>query len=325
MKKILIIEDDTVLRENTAEFIKGQNFEVFIAEDGLVGVQQTLKHLPDLILCDISMPNMNGLDYYKTIKQIKATSTIPLVFFSARTENEDVRAGMKLGADDYITKPFNFYELLRVINTRLAKYDTLKQINDEKFNALINHPTLGIFIYQNDKFIFYNNPLANIFGYDYDDFSSINFEKLLNDKNSNKTKILNDFDRCLRDLESSISLKFEAIHKTSNTVFVELIGSVITYNRQTSIVGNITKLDIENSAPFIFKNTKDTPIKLTNRELEVLELICTGKSTLETSQALCLGQRTVETYRANLLEKTNSKNIAELIMYAIRYRLIIIE
>ncbi|MFV8465723.1 response regulator [Flavobacterium sp. LB1P62] len=325
MKKILIIEDDTVLRENTAEFIKGQNFEVFIAEDGLVGVQQTLKHLPDLILCDISMPNMNGLDYYKTIKQIKATSTIPLVFFSARTENEDVRAGMKLGADDYITKPFNFYELLRVINTRLAKYDTLKQINDEKFNALINHPTLGIFIYQNDKFIFYNNPLANIFGYDYDDFSSINFEKLLDDKNSNKTKILNDFDRCLRDLESSISLKFEAIHKTSNTVFVELIGSVITYNRQTSIVGNITKLDIENSAPFIFKNTKDTPIKLTNRELEVLELICTGKSTLETSQALCLGQRTVETYRANLLEKTNSKNIAELIMYAIRYRLIIIE
>ena len=325
MKKILIIEDDTVLRENTAEFIKGQNFEVFIAEDGLVGVQQTLKHLPDLILCDISMPNMNGLDYYKTIKQIKATSTIPLVFFSARTENEDVRAGMKLGADDYITKPFNFYELLRVINTRLAKYDTLKQINDEKFNALINHPTLGIFIYQNDKFIFYNTPLANIFGYDYDDFSSINFEKLLDDKNSNKTKILNDFDRCLRDLESSISLKFEAIHKTSNTVYVELIGSVITYNGETSIVGNITKLDTENSVSFIFKDTRDIPIKLTNRELEVLELICIGKSTLETSQTLCLGQRTIETYRANLLEKTDSKNIAELIMYAIRYRLIKIE
>lgn len=325
MKKILIIEDDTVLRENTAEFIKGQNFKVFIAEDGLVGVQQTLKHLPDLILCDISMPNMNGLDYYKTIKQIKATSTIPLVFFSARTENEDVRAGMKLGADDYITKPFNFYDLLRVINTRLAKYDTLKQINDEKFNALVNHPTLGIFIYQNDKFVFYNTSLVNIFGYDYDDFSSINFEKLLDDKNSNKTKILNDFDRCLRDLESSISLKFEAIHKTSNTVFVELIGSVITYNGQTSIVGNITRLDSENSAPFIFKDTKDIPIKLTNRELEVLELICKGKSTLETSQTLCLGQRTIETYRASLLEKTDSKNIAELIMYAIRYRLIIIE
>lgn len=322
MKKILIIEDDTVLRENTAEFIKGQNFEVFIAEDGLVGVQQTLKHLPDLILCDISMPNMNGLDFYKTIKQIKATSTIPLVFFSARTENEDVRAGMKLGADDYITKPFNLYELLRVIITRLAKYDTIKQINDEKFNALINHPTLGIFIYQNDQFLFYNKTLANIFGYDYDDFSSINFEKLLDDKNSNKTRIINDFNLCLGELESSISLKFEAIHKTSNTVFVELIGSVITYNGQTSIVGNINKLDNENSVPFIFKDTKDISIKLTNRELEVLKLICMGKSTLETSKTLCLGLRTIDTYRANLLEKTGSKNIAELIMYAIRYGLI---
>jgi PAS domain S-box-containing protein len=325
MKKILIIEDDTVLRENTAEFIKGQNFEVFMAEDGLVGVQQTLKHLPDLILCDISMPNMNGYDFYKTIKQIKATSTIPLVFFSARTENEDVRAGMQLGADDYITKPFSLYELLRVINTRLAKYDRLEQIHDEKFHALINHATIGIYIYQNGKFIFYNTPLANIFGYDYDDFSSVNFEELLDDKYSNKTKILNDFDRCLKDSESSISLKFEAIHKTSDTVFVELFGSVITYKGRPSIVGNITKLYSENPAPFIFKHTKEIPAKLTNRELEVLELICKGKSTLETSQTLCLGQRTIETYRASLLEKTDSKNIAELIMYAIRYRLIIIE
>ncbi|MDI5897460.1 response regulator [Flavobacterium yafengii] len=325
MKKILIIEDDTVLRENTAEFIKGQNFEVFIAEDGLVGIQQTLKHLPDLILCDISMPNMNGYDFYKTIKQIKATSTIPLIFFSARTENEDVRAGMQLGADDYITKPFSLYGLLRVINTRLAKYDTLEQIHDEKFHTIINHPKIGIYIYQNGKFLFYNTSLANIFGYDYDDFSSINLEELLDDKYSNKTKILNDFDRCLKDSESSISLKFEAIHKTSDTVFVELFGSVITYKGRPSIVGNITKLYPENPAPFIFKHTKEIPAKLTNRELEVLELICKGKSTLETSQTLCLGQRTIETYRASLLEKTDSKNIAELIMYAIRYRLIIIE
>ena len=178
MKKILIIEDDMVLRENTAEFIKGQNFEVFIAEDGLVGVQQTLKHLPDLILCDISMPNMNGYDFYKTIKQIKSTATIPLVFFSTRTANEDIRAGMQLGADDYITKPFDFYELLKVINTRLNKYDKLEKINDEKFDALIEHPTLGIYIYQNGKFLFYNTPLANIFGYDYNEFSLISFKKV---------------------------------------------------------------------------------------------------------------------------------------------------
>ncbi|AUC86107.1 hypothetical protein CW731_12805 [Polaribacter sp. ALD11] len=325
MKKILIIEDDTVLRENTAEFVKGQNFEVFIAEDGLVGVQQTLKHLPDLILCDISMPNMNGYDFYKTIKQIKATSVIPLVFFSAKTESEDIRAGMQLGADDYITKPFNLFELLKVINTRLAKYEALEQINNEKFQALIDHPTLGIYIYQNNKFLFYNNSLAKIFGYEYDDFSSINLEKLLDNKHCNKTEILNDFDRCLKASKGSISLKFEAIHKTSNTVFIELFGSIITYKGHTSIAGNVVKLNTKTASPFKFKKTEETASKLSNRELQVLELICKGKSTLETSKILFLGQRTIETYRANLLEKTNSKNIAELIMHSIRNGLIVIE
>ena len=325
MKKILIIEDDIVLRENTAEFIKGQNFEVFVAEDGLVGIQQTLKHLPDLILCDISMPNMNGYDFYKTIKQIKVTSTIPLVFFSARTESEDIRIGMQLGADDYITKPFSLYELLKVINTRLTKYETLEKVNNEKLHALIEHPTLGIYIYQNSKFLIYNKPLANIFGYDYDNFSSINFEQLIDDKNFNKTKILEDLDRCLKDLKGTISLRFEAIHKTLNTVFVELSGSVITYRGHASLAGNIIKINTKKTTPHTFKESTNTLPKLSNRELEVLELICKGNSTLETSKILFLGQRTIETYRAKLLDKTNSKNIAELILFAIRNGLIIIE
>ena len=325
MKKILIIEDDIVLRENTAEFIKGQNFEVFVAEDGLVGIQQTLKHLPDLILCDISMPNMNGYDFYKTIKQIKVTSTIPLVFFSARTENEDIRIGMQLGADDYITKPFSLYELLKVINTRLTKYETLEKVNNEKLHALIEHPTLGIYIYQNSKFLIYNKPLANVFGYDYDNFSSINFEQLIDDKNFNKTKILEDLDRCLKDLKGTISLRFEAIHKTLNTVFVELSGSVITYRGHASLAGNIIKINTKKTTPHTFKESTNTLPKLSNRELEVLALICKGNSTLETSKILFLGQRTIETYRAKLLDKTNSKNIAELILFAIRNGLIIIE
>lgn len=327
MKKILIIEDDNVLRENTAEFIKGQNFDVYIAEDGLIGVQQTLKHLPDLILCDISMPNMNGYDFYKTIKQIKSTSTIPLVFFSARTEIEDIRSGMQLGADDYITKPFNFHELLKVINTRIAKYDTLKQVNNEKFHALIDHPTLGIYIYQNGKFLFYNNELANIFGYNYNDFSSISIADLLDEKNCNKKKIIHDLDRCLKDSTGSISIKFRACHKNLSDVLVELYGTVITYKGQSSLAGNVFKINNLNQQNlFNFKEKPETTLpKLTNRELEVLALICKGKSTLETSKILFLGQRTIDTYRSKLLGKTRSKNIAELMMYAIRNRLIEIE
>jgi DNA-binding NarL/FixJ family response regulator len=321
MKKILIIEDDTVLRENTAVFIKGENFEVFVAADGLEGVQQTLQHLPDLILCDISMPNMNGLDFYKTIKQIKATATIPLVFFSARTENEDIRAGMQLGADDYIIKPFDFYEVLKVIKTRLVKHEKIVQFNDEKFYAVIKHPTLGMFIYQNERFLYYNETLATIFGYTKQAFSILTFKDLIDEDTASKLKILNAIDRCLRDINSTISLKFFANHQTNGKIQVELFGTVITYKGVASIVGNVISLNY-NQKFEIVNATGTFDFKLSKREIEVLELITEGKSTHQIAELLFLSERTIETYRAKLLSKTSSKNSAELIMFAIKNKLV---
>ena len=322
MKKILIIEDDTALRETTAEFIQIENYEVFVAKDGLEGVQQTLQHLPNLILCDISMPNMDGFDFYKTIKQIKATSTIPLVFFSAKTDNEDIRAGMQLGADDYIIKPFEFSELLKVIKTRLAKYDQIEQFNDEKFHALIKHPTLGMFIYQNDRFIYYNETLTAIFGHSDKSFSELTFKDLIHDDLSNKKKILTTLDRYLKDTKGSVSFRFKSLHNNLKEISVELHGTVIAYKGQASIIGSIAQLDIIKTVDFSNQDSKNFTVKLSSRELEVLELICRGKSTLEVSKTLFLATRTIESHRANLLEKTESKNIAELIMYAIRHKLI---
>jgi DNA-binding NarL/FixJ family response regulator len=246
------------------------------------------------------------------------------VFFSARTENEDIRAGMQLGADDYIIKPFDLFELLKVIKTRIAKYDSIEKFNDEKFYAVLDHPKLGIFIYQKDKFVFYNETLASIFGYQYDEFSFINLSHILEENYCDKTKILNEIDRSLKDLNGSVSLQFEAVQKSLNTIYVELYGSVILYKGFPSLVGNINIIAKNPILPSI-EYTKDIPVKLSDRELEVLKLICKGHSTAETSTILFLGKRTIETYRANLLEKTECKNIAELILYAIRNRLIIIE
>ena len=98
MKNILLIEDDVITRNNTAELLKEEGFQVFIAEDGLVGVQLTMKYFPDLILCDINMPNMNGYDFFKTIQQIKSTSTIPLIYLTGKTKEE---VEMKLAANKY--------------------------------------------------------------------------------------------------------------------------------------------------------------------------------------------------------------------------------
>jgi PAS domain S-box-containing protein len=321
MKKILIIEDDTVLRENIAEFIEGENFEVFIAKDGLEGVQQTLQHLPDLIICDIAMPNMNGYDFYKTIQQIKTTATIPLVFLSAKTENEDIRAGMQLGADDYVVKPFDFFELLKVIKTRLAKHEKIKFHIDEKFHALIKHPTLGMFIYQNGSFLYYNETLASIFGYTKEEFSIITFNELIEDDAKGKVKILNEIDRCLKETNGSISLSFSAHHNSLDNIRVELFGTSITFKGLPSIVGNLISLN-DNQKIKILRSNESIDFKLSKRELEVLEFICEGKSTLEISEQLFLSQRTIETYRAKLLSKTNSKNSAELIIYAIKNRIV---
>lgn len=148
---------------------------------------------------------------------------------------------------------------------------------------------------------------------------------MLDSKYCNKLKIINDFNSCLKEAKGSISLRIETTHKTLNTVFIKLFASVITYKGSTCLAGNIIKISTKNLTPYTFKKNLNTHTKLSNRELEVLELICKGSSTLETSKILFLGQRTIETYRANLLEKTESKNIAELIMYAIRNRLIVID
>jgi PAS domain S-box-containing protein len=323
MKKILIIEDDRILRENTVEFLRGENFEVFVATDGLEGIQQTLQNIPDIILCDISMPNMNGYDFYKTIKQIKATSTIPLVFFSARTENQDIRAGMQLGADDYVIKPFDFFELLKVIKTRLAKHNTIEKFYDEKFYALVKHPTLGMFIFQNGKFIYYNETLSEIFGYSKADFSNIPFKELIEKDATSQLKVLNDIDRCIKDTANSISINFLALHKNSSKIKVEFVGTVINYKGVPSIVGNIIRIN-EKQNNAMLKPNKDTDFKLSKREMEVLKLICKGKSTSEIAEHLFLSQRTIESHRSKLLSKTNFKNSAELIIHALRQGIVTI-
>ena len=127
MKKILIIEDNLELRENTAEIIELSNYEVLTAENGKAGVELALKELPDLIVCDIMMPVLDGYGVYHLLSKHKKTASIPFIFLTAKSEKADFRKGMEMGADDYITKPFDGIELLNAIEVRLKKYELLKQ------------------------------------------------------------------------------------------------------------------------------------------------------------------------------------------------------
>lgn len=127
MKKILLIEDDPVLRENTQELIELSGYEVITAANGKIGVEQAIKTQPHLIICDIMMPELDGYGVIETLSKNTLTKAIPFIFLSAKTERQDIRKGMNLGADDYITKPFTEDELLSAIESRLAKIAILSE------------------------------------------------------------------------------------------------------------------------------------------------------------------------------------------------------
>ncbi len=149
MTTILVIEDVEALREEIMETLSYEGFDVLGAENGLVGVQIAKTYLPNLIICDIAMPELDGYGTLIALRQESKTSMIPFIFLTAMTEKGDMRQAMQLGADDYLTKPFTSAELLGAIASRLQKYNSVKEhYYDEikavgaRFEYLSNHDGL---------------------------------------------------------------------------------------------------------------------------------------------------------------------------------------
>jgi len=127
MRSILVIDDNKDIRENTAEILELAGYKTFSSENGKKGVEIALKEKPDLIVCDIMMPELDGYGVLHLLRKNPETQNIPFIFLTAKTERSDFRKGMEMGADDYVTKPFEGIELLNAIEIRLKKADVLKQ------------------------------------------------------------------------------------------------------------------------------------------------------------------------------------------------------
>jgi CRP-like cAMP-binding protein/CheY-like chemotaxis protein len=141
MKKILLIEDNPDVRENTAEILALAQYEVITAENGKEGVELAQKEKPDLIICDIMMPVLDGHGALHLLSKNPETASIPFIFLTAKAERSDFRKGMEMGADDYLTKPFDDVELLTAVDMRLKKNDILRKefTKDlDGFNAFID-------------------------------------------------------------------------------------------------------------------------------------------------------------------------------------------
>ncbi|HRC32642.1 MAG TPA: response regulator [Bacteroidia bacterium] len=136
MYNILLIEDNKAVRENTAEILELAGYEVATATDGKKGVEQVGKQKPDLIICDIMMPVLDGYGVLHLLGKNPETASIPFIFLTAKAERSDLRKGMEMGADDYITKPFDKLELLNAVESRLKKLELLKKEYQKDMDGL---------------------------------------------------------------------------------------------------------------------------------------------------------------------------------------------
>ncbi len=135
-KHLLVIEDNAEVRENLVWLLEASGYAVRSAADGREGLERARAHPPDLILCDVMMPELDGLGVLRALRSEASTATIPFVFLTARADREDLRAGMAAGADDYITKPFSTREVLAAVEARLQKQEALHEQQESRLDEL---------------------------------------------------------------------------------------------------------------------------------------------------------------------------------------------
>lgn len=144
MKKILVIEDDLMVRTVIMDILEAEDFQVFGAEDGRLGGEMAREILPNLIICDVMMPEMDGYEVLRVLREDSLTQTIPFIFLTAKSTKADQRQGMEEGADDYLTKPFTRSELLGAIDIRLKKQQVVEEKYQSQFDELRNNLTLSL-------------------------------------------------------------------------------------------------------------------------------------------------------------------------------------
>lgn len=285
MKTILVVEDEKDLRLNLQEMLEREGFSILTAANGVEALQLTSSIEPDLILSDIKMPDMDGLEFLKTLQQKNETASIPFIFLTAKVDMQDLREGMILGADDYITKPFKIDDLITAINTRLRKKENnLKTINDFKkmLSQKIPHelftPLVGILgfseIIENDVQSLTADEIKSMAekiktsGHRlqrriekftvYMDLSNMLAEKFNGEKSFKNTHLLYEIDPFY------VSLKLKTIAASldrSDTMFVNLDKANVCITEE--YFERLLMELIENAAKF---SEKDTPIEIFGRE-----------------------------------------------------------
>ncbi len=339
MKRILVIEDDRTLLENTTTFLRMKGYEVYTARGGREGVDMALQNMPDLIICDVMMPDLDGYEVLKTLRNISHTALTPFIFLTAKAEKPDFRKGMQLGADDYISKPFDFKELLDAIEMRLEKAESLIQAGAEHYLTIIDQSPIAIFIYLNNMFFLANRRMCNILGYEWEMLEKMNVTDLIDP--ADLDIVIHEVSEGLEEKQKSVRCNIRMRSRSKQSISLSLMMTPLRVKLNVALLCFVsekpfTKKDhdgrdnhfaedaarqLANSRYFESKYMSGE-VKLSARELEVLVQLARGLSTNEIAERLFISPRTVEFHRSNLLSKTGSKNIIELITFAIRNHIV---
>lgn len=240
MERILIIEDEKDLRESIIDFLEIEGFKCLGASDGIEGVELARRELPDMIICDIKMPGLTGHEVLKELRRDSRTSAIPFIFLTALIDKTDMRRGMDLGADDYLTKPFLTEDLLSAIKTRLNKTQEIKERFDDLRQSITQKLPHEL-----------RTPLVSIIGYaqllmdrykENQDPAIIEYSKSIYDAGIRLNKMIQNFliytKLKLISGDSSLKIEFQAEPTLITLPLIQSIAETIAikYHRKPDLI-----------------------------------------------------------------------------------------
>lgn len=228
MYSILVVEDEFNIRENLQELLEAEGFEVYTAADGAEGFNTAKAKTPDLILSDVRMPKVDGIQFLTKLQNDPETAAIPLIFLSAKVEIDDIRKGMVSGADDYIPKPFKAEDVLQAINARLKKKKNYQNIIEELRNSFIKNVPHEL-----------RTPLISILG--FSELVENDFESLTQEE--------------IKDMAHTINKSGKRLHRRIEKLIE--YGYLLSLNENITDIKKLTSVDDEFYPALFSQKAKD--------------------------------------------------------------------
>lgn len=230
MNTILVVEDDEMIRQNLIDLLEMEEYNVLSADNGKKGYTLAKSVKPDLIISDILMPELSGLEFLKLLRKEEDTSDIPLLFLSARTDKQDIRNGMELGAEDYLTKPFTKNDILNAVQTRINRYDSVvslttnrvKKTSEKKLQLLFQNSYDPILVLNADGIIeFCSASIYLHIGWGSSELVSTDFFEIIHPDEKEDSQQL--FIDTVKNEDQTIKLECKAIDKFGSVKYLALV------------------------------------------------------------------------------------------------------